>query len=117
VVMNGWFSHRRKPGRPARASGRYSTGFHMTREAEPVYARHVDYLRRHQPIGCRDRATYNLVRSWGLEAYLSLCCTLTFPTRPARPASPGFVLCDLQEGLLRRSIRKQAIRVSHSIAP
>lgn len=117
LVMQGWFSHRPTAWPPSPRITPIFHGFHITREAEPVYARHVDYLRRHQPIGCRDRGTYNLVRSWGLEAYLSLCCTLTFPTRAAAPAEPYYALCDLQKGMLNPAIRKKTIRVSHSIAP
>jgi hypothetical protein len=117
VVMQGWFSHRPTAWPPSPRITPIFHGFHITRQAEDFYGRHVDYLRRHQPIGCRDRGTYNLVRGWGLDAYLSLCCTLTFPTRHAPPTEPTIAICDLPEDTLNPAIRKTATRVSHSIAP
>ncbi len=39
------------------------------------------YLRRYEPIGCRDQYTCELLRSAGIQAYVNGCMTLTFPKR------------------------------------
>lgn len=37
----------------------------------------LDFLRAHQPIGCRDYVTLDLMRARGLDSYFSGCLTLT----------------------------------------
>lgn len=41
----------------------------------------IAYLKRFEPIGCRDEYTLQVLRRYGIEAYLSGCLTLTFPRR------------------------------------
>jgi hypothetical protein len=50
--------------------------------AQPeVLRKHVDYLRSHAPIGCRDCATAEVLTSLGVEAYVSGCVTFTLRRR------------------------------------
>jgi hypothetical protein len=44
----------------------------------------IDYFKKHQPIGCRDRATKEFLLKHGVDAYLSRCLTLTFPARDSQ---------------------------------
>jgi len=37
----------------------------------------VEYLKKHQPIGCRDHATCKLMQQYGIESYFSSCLTTT----------------------------------------
>lgn len=39
----------------------------------------LNYLRRYAPIGCRDEQTMQILRRWGVEAYLSGCITHLLP--------------------------------------
>jgi Polysaccharide pyruvyl transferase. len=62
-------------------------GFHIedsikTRE---VYSskEYVDYLKKHEPIGCRDISTKIFLEKSGIKAFFSRCLTLTFPLRDA----------------------------------
>lgn len=41
----------------------------------------VSYLKKHSPIGCRDRLTYASMIEHNIPAYLSGCLTITFPDR------------------------------------
>lgn len=41
----------------------------------------INYLKRFQPIGCRDEITMNILRRYGIEAYLNGCLTATFDKR------------------------------------
>lgn len=73
------------------------------------------YLKRHQPIGCRDTATAEALRALGIDAFVSGCVTLTLPRRgetaaPSKTyvihgwgsgAFPGEVLSRMPEPLLR----------------
>lgn len=37
----------------------------------------VEYLKRHEPIGCRDEYTYNTMQRYGIQSWLNGCMTLT----------------------------------------
>lgn len=52
--------------------------FDVIRNHQPFIAS----LKRHEPIGCRDVATRDFVRSLGARAFFSKCVTLSFDTRP-----------------------------------
>ncbi len=41
----------------------------------------LEHLRRHQPIGCRDTDTLELLQKYGLQSYFSGCPTMTIPNR------------------------------------
>lgn len=42
----------------------------------------ADYFKKYSPIGCRDEATYNLMRKNGIDAYLAGCVTFTINNSP-----------------------------------
>lgn len=86
LVMNGWFLTRLENWPPSKSIKPIFFGFHVQTEAKPVIARHVDYLKEHAPIGCRDRGTTEFIRSLGVEAYFSYCATLTFDAPADRSA-------------------------------
>ena len=41
----------------------------------------IDYLKRFEPIGCRDIHTMNVLRSYNISAYVNGCLTSIFPKR------------------------------------
>lgn len=45
----------------------------------------VDYLKKHEPVGCRDERTYDTLRGYGISAYLGGCLTVTLPKREDNP--------------------------------
>ena len=47
----------------------------------------LQHYATHGPIGCRDRHTLSLLRSLGVDAFLSHCLSLTFPRRLPDPDS------------------------------
>jgi Polysaccharide pyruvyl transferase len=81
VVMNGWFSKSPENFPPSDKITPIFFGFHMIDRAVETYRRHVDYFKKHEPIGCRDESTAAILRSWGVVAYFSGCATMTFPKR------------------------------------
>jgi lipopolysaccharide biosynthesis glycosyltransferase/tetratricopeptide (TPR) repeat protein len=50
--------------------------FHLNKPDDLV-APLIDYLKRYQPIGCRDRSTRDWLMNQGVEAFLSGCVTTT----------------------------------------
>lgn len=41
----------------------------------------IEYLKRYEPIGCRDAYTMNMLRKYHIRAYLNGCLTSVFPKR------------------------------------
>lgn len=54
-------------------------------------------LKKYEPIGCRDEATYQLLRSYGIWAYLNACITLTLPSEAKLPQNGKIFLIDVPE--------------------
>lgn len=57
-------------------------------------AKLVNYFKTYEPIGCRDESTMQLMREYGISAYLAGCITATLPRRkndtPAISEKKGF---------------------------
>lgn len=113
VVMNGWFTHEATNWPPSDKIIPLFFGFHLTPDAAPFFARHRDYFAKHAPIGCRDEATAGVVRSWGVDAYVSGCATMTFPTRSVEPEDPKLVLVDQTAKHFLKSEKKGSVRITH----
>lgn len=105
LVTNGWFLEELDNWPPSPAIKPIFFGFHVQTRAKATIARHADYLRKHQPIGCRDQVTVDFVRSLGVEAYLSLCSTLTFEA-PAERKPDSLYLVEADLGDLASNFRK-----------
>ncbi|CUH39764.1 Polysaccharide pyruvyl transferase [Jannaschia seosinensis] len=93
LVMNGWFLEEPRNWPPSDRIVPIFFGFHLHKKARASVSEHVEYLRRHEPIGCRDRPTMEFVQSLGVEAYFSGCATLTFDA-PADRAPDSFYLVE-----------------------
>ncbi len=128
-IMNGWFGN--FPWPPSPNIDPIFISFHMASKnlSKPEYA---DYYRRHQPIGCRDKATAERLNQIGVEAYFSGCLTLTL-RNPYGPEERGdyAVVVDahlenegtyppstpaLLKRLVPRSILDNAIHVEQEVA-
>lgn len=44
-----------------------------------IAAEDIEYLKKYEPIGCRDQYTVNILRNYNVYAYLFGCITQTFP--------------------------------------
>lgn len=77
-IMNGWFMHGNHwPPNPLIKP--LFVAFHINSEAEKLLLSRasLDYLKNHEPIGCRDKRTERLLKERGIDAYFSACLTLT----------------------------------------
>ena len=79
LIMNGWFMHEPTHWPPVPAICPLFVAFHVNSLVKEfmLSSQGVDYLKKHEPIGCRDEDTENLLRSKGVSAYFSACLTLT----------------------------------------
>lgn len=79
IIMNGWFMHHPLHWPPTNDIIPLFVSFHINSLAkEQLLNEHsLDYLKKFQPIGCRDKGTEELLKINGLNAYFSGCLTLT----------------------------------------
>jgi hypothetical protein len=79
LIMNGWFTHNATNWEPAPTIEPLFVSFHVNNTAAPgmLDSAGVAYLKAHQPIGCRDQFTVDMLRAKGIDAYFSGCLTLT----------------------------------------
>jgi len=98
TLMNGWFMH---------GSRNDVLEWPMHESVEPVFVSFhladegllkpagIEYLKRFEPIGCRDAATTELLQARGIAAYLSGCLTLTIDFLPWTGGSSEELLVDV----------------------
>ena len=79
MVMNGWYMHHPENWPPSEKITPLFVAFHMNSLAKEAMLRKesIEYLKKHQPIGCRDEKTRDALLENGVEAYFSGCMTLT----------------------------------------
>jgi hypothetical protein len=79
MVMNGWYMHHTENWPPSDKIDPLFVAFHMNSLArkELLGKESLDYLKRNEPIGCRDILTAELLNENGIDAYFSGCMTLT----------------------------------------
>lgn len=76
VIMNGWFMHKTKNFPPSNKIKPIWISFHV---ANPqLVSKNLAYFKQQPPIGCRDKATVDLLRSYGIDSYFTGCLTLSF---------------------------------------
>lgn len=120
LVMNGWFSHTPKlcfpPDNDIEA---LFWGFHVTdwnNSREYILkSESLEYLKKHEPIGCRDRMTMLHLRENGINSFYSKCLALTFPKRLSEPKDGWNILVDAQHLPIPDHILKRSIIVSHKV--
>lgn len=76
LIMGGWFVHDSKQFPPSKRINPIFISFHIKNES--LVYRNRWYFKKHEPIGCRDTFTMNMLRKHGIESYLSKCLTLVF---------------------------------------
>ena len=80
LIMNGVFLERNLPTPPQIKP--LFVGFNAS---EAVIRKHRDWLKLHEPIGCRDSHTADLLRNERVEAFTSGCVTMALPLRTSVP--------------------------------
>ncbi|WP_445738571.1 polysaccharide pyruvyl transferase family protein [Mariniflexile sp.] len=79
LIMNGWFTHNIHNWVPSEDILPVFVSFHMNNTAAPgmLSDKGITYLKKHEPIGCRDQFTADTLKAKGIDAYFTGCLTLT----------------------------------------
>ncbi|MEP3836587.1 MAG: polysaccharide pyruvyl transferase family protein [Algibacter sp.] len=79
LIMNGWFTHNIHNWVPSEDIEPLFVSFHMNNTAAPfmLSEKGIAYLKKHEPIGCRDKFTAQTLIEKGIDAYFTGCLTLT----------------------------------------
>ncbi|MBM7061186.1 polysaccharide pyruvyl transferase family protein [Pseudomonas sp. UL073] len=118
VSLNGFFMGSGNwPPSPGLAPVFFS--FHINKAYESVICSPagLDYLRRHEPIGCRDRGTLSILEKHGIKAFYSRCVTLTLPPREPSPEAREVFIVGVDkelEQVIPRALRKEAVKINQS---
>ncbi len=78
----------------------------------------INYLKKFEPIGCRDAYTYHVLRNRGIDTYLHGCLTATLPQREIKPQNGKVYFVDVPELLqpyIPEAIKSNAVSISHQI--
>lgn len=118
VIANGWYTHRPDlwPPRTSLVHPLF-VSMHIAPSARAAFSttESIDYLKRYEPIGCRDLSTQVFLNEIGVRAYYSGCLTLTLKRRSAKPTE-RIVICepgiDIRP-LIPPSLRTQVVFVQH----
>lgn len=80
----------------------------------------ADYIRKYEPILCRDEFTKNVLKKYGIKAYISGCLSLTFEKRKNVSLTEGkYYFVDIKEKFLKNlpeKVRDNSIFTSQNIA-
>lgn len=68
----------------------------------PTSPKAITYLKKWEPIGCRDYETLMMMRDLGIESYLNGCVTLTLPKREVEPKQKKIFLVGLSDKVVEK---------------
>lgn len=79
IIMNGWYMHHPEQWPPSDKIHPLFVAVHFNILAKDVLLgkTSIEYLKKHEPIGCRDKYTAEQLTKAGIDAYFSGCLTLT----------------------------------------
>lgn len=79
MIMNGWFQWRAENWPPSEYIEPLLISMHISPlRAQQLLTRDgIAFLKKYEPVGCRDYYTKKLLESVGVKAYFSACMTLT----------------------------------------
>lgn len=118
VIMNGWFTLKNGKWLPSADIKPLFISFHISEQSEGLLfskTQFLEYLKEHQPIGCRDYYTVTLLQKNGVEAYFSGCLTLTLENC-ANERPKEILLVDLSKEVIKalpKQIFNNASKLSH----
>jgi hypothetical protein len=112
MIMNGWFMHSHN-WPPSEFLRPIFVGFHVRPERQSLIAAHVEYLKRYQPIGARDKGTAEFLGLLGVQAEITYCMSLTLPPRSKAPPNGKVVIVEADRIDIPRALRRQAVRLRH----
>lgn len=79
AIMNGWFSHYPENWPPSDKIYPLFVSFHINSAVYDTLLsdKSIEYFKKYEPIGCRDKTTAEKLQEKGVNAYFSSCLTTT----------------------------------------
>lgn len=79
IILNGWFTYKPENWPPHRNIQPLFVAFHLNETCRSNFftPKAIEYMKQHEPIGCRDMNTVHVMKEHGIDAYFSGCLTLT----------------------------------------
>lgn len=79
MIMNGWYMAKPENWPPSEKIHPLFVALHINSKTEGkmLTPQSIAYFKRHEPIGCRDTNTRDMLTAKGVNAYFSACMTLT----------------------------------------
>nr|WP_320117901.1 polysaccharide pyruvyl transferase family protein [uncultured Marinifilum sp.] len=79
LILNGWFMHYPENWPPSKSINPLFVSFHISPKTKNLLLsdKAIEFYKLHEPIGCRDHDTLELLKAKGVDAYFSGCLTLT----------------------------------------
>lgn len=79
LIMNGWFLYKPENWPPSDKIIPLFISFHLNSSVYNILDNNevVMYFKKHEPIGCRDYDTANILMKYGIKSYFSGCLTTT----------------------------------------
>ena len=74
LIMNGWFMHNINKFPPSDKITPIFISVHI--DNEHLISNNINYFKKYEPIGCRDQATANKFKKYGIDSYFTGCLTL-----------------------------------------
>ena len=96
LILNGWFMEKPKNWPPSDNIIPFFISFHINPSIKSfiLNTNGIEYLKKHEPIGCRDLYTKSILEEKGIKAYFSGCLTLALNRKKLNFKS------DLRKGIL-----------------
>lgn len=118
IIMNGWFTQAPENWPPNQNLEPLFVSFHLQpKSAKVIFSdpRNIAYLKKHEPIGCRDYRTVELLQEQGVDSYFSFCLTTTLDEKyKSEETDDSIYLVDplygYDKGMLKRMNYKEAIK-------
>ena len=88
-----------------------------------IYPKHIttgygkEYLKKHEPVGCRDSSTERLLKENGIKAYFSGCMTLTINKFQGIEKEDYILLVDTTDAIyekVKKMTNKRVIRMTNN---
>jgi hypothetical protein len=118
VAMNGFFLDS-KNWPPSDKVIPIAFGFHISKksEAQIISLEGLKFLKKFEPIGCRDKESAEKLISKGIAAYYSKCPTLTFDRREDEPNQKQVFIVGLSsklKSIIPEALTRESIYVNQS---
>lgn len=96
IILNGWFTHRPETWIPSKQLQPLFISFHINSSAASriLSPEGIQYLKQHEPIGCRDYYTLQLLQEKGVSCYFSGCLTTTLSSYASTKKNENIYIVD-----------------------